>query len=77
MKCFMEVFCDMYVEKMMQKHADNSAWATEEQTIENLGGMNAIEELYYLWSSVSNAGQKRCLGFDYEDVKQRLALVNA
>jgi len=73
MKCFMEVFCEMYIEKMMQKHADNSAWATEEQTVENLGGMEAIESLYYLWSSVSNEGQTRCIGFNYDDVKLRLA----
>ena len=77
MKCFQEVFCDMYIEKMMQKHADNPAWATEEQTIENLGGMDAIEETYALWLYVSEAGQKRCIGFDCNDVKQRLALVNA
>ena len=77
MKCFQEVFCDMYIEKMMQKHADNPAWATVDQTVENLGGMDAIDQLYYLWSSVSNAGQKRCIGFDYDDVKQRLALENA
>ena len=45
--------------------------------VENLGGMDAIESLYYLWSSVSNEGQARCIGFNYDDVKQRLALVNA
>ena len=69
MQTFYDAFRYMYLRHIQEKHADNSAWATEEQIVENLGGEDAIEEIYRLWIMVSESGQKKVLGFNSNDVE--------
>jgi hypothetical protein len=61
---------------MQDKHADNPAWATEEQIVDNLGGEDAIEETYGLWTMVSEQSQKKVLGFNSNDVRMLLNIWN-
>lgn len=73
---FYDVFRMMYINNVMAKHANNPAWKTAKQTVENLGGENAIEETYSLWTCVSSEGQKRCLGFNSDDVHFKQIVLN-
>lgn len=72
MQTFYDAFRYMYLRRIQKKHADNPAWATEEQIVENLGGEDAIEETYGLWTMVSEQSQKKVLGFSSNDVQMLL-----
>ena len=72
MRTFYDAFRYMYLRRIQEKYVDNPAWATEEQIVENLGGEDAIEETYGLWTMVSEQSQKKVLGFNSNDVRMLL-----
>ena len=72
MQTFYDAFRYMYLRRIQDKYADNPAWATEEQIVDNLGGEDAIEETYGLWTMVSEQSQKKVLDFNSNDVRMLL-----
>ena len=76
MQTFYDAFRYMYLRRIQEKHANNPAWVTEEQIVDNLGGEDAIEETYGLWTMVSEQSQKKVLGFNSNDVQMLLNIWN-
>ena len=56
-------FLAKYIAEQKKRHKDNVYWQTDKQVIDNLGGIDQIESVYYIAINVSKDAQERILGF--------------
>lgn len=59
-------YTDFYkkcIDYQIAKHSNNPYWQTEEQVVENMGGVEAINGLYSLACCVSEEQRIKVLGF--------------
>ena len=72
-----DVFKMMYIKLQMEKHRDNEHWDSVAKTYENLGGVDALYDLWGAFQSVSTESQKRIIGFTNREIDEFLASENA
>ena len=63
-----DVFKMFYVQYQQKKHAGNSEWDTYSKAYENLGGLDALYDLWGAFCLVSAEAQKRIMGFTDADI---------
>lgn len=63
-----DVFKMMYINEQKRRHHDNSHWQTFAQVYENLGGLDAVYDIFCAFQSVSAEAQKRICGFTNADI---------
>ena len=63
-----DVFKMMYINEQKRRHHDNSHWQTFSQVYENLGGVDALYDIFSAFQWVSAEAQKRICGFTNADI---------
>ena len=63
-----DVFKMMYINEQKKRHHDNSHWQTFAQVYENLGGVDAVYDIFCAFQWVPAEAQKRICGFTDSDI---------
>lgn len=72
-----DIFKMMYINEQKRRHHDNSYWQTFDQVYENLGGMDAIYNVFCAFNNVPGEVQKRIIGFTNADITSFLEYEDA